>query len=115
MELISTETINKTKEFLMNRNIERVKVIEKDRNFIGELISYAIKMDNCLIYKDSEPLTDIYMIALDFGGKVKCLYCDGSEVSREEYKELFDFIGTRYGVGDNVTTFNLPNLVEPIN
>lgn len=39
-----------------------------------------------------------------------CLLCDGSEVSRSEYWELFSVIGTLYGAGDGSTTFNLPNI-----
>lgn len=38
------------------------------------------------------------------------LVCDGSAVSRTEYSELFDVIGTLYGSGDGSTTFNLPDL-----
>lgn len=38
------------------------------------------------------------------------LLCDGSPVSRTAYAALFSAIGTTYGVGDNSTTFNLPNL-----
>jgi len=38
------------------------------------------------------------------------LICDGSEVSRTEYADLFATIGTIYGEGDGSTTFNLPNL-----
>lgn len=37
------------------------------------------------------------------------LICDGSEVSRTTYAELFNVIGTSYGSGDGSTTFNLPN------
>lgn len=37
------------------------------------------------------------------------LLCDGQEVSRTEYEELFALIGTRFGVGDGTTTFNLPD------
>lgn len=40
------------------------------------------------------------------------LVCDGSQVSRTTYKNLFDAIGTTYGTGDGSTTFNLPNLTE---
>jgi len=36
------------------------------------------------------------------------LECDGTAVSRTTYSELFDLIGTTYGVGDGSTTFNLP-------
>ena len=37
------------------------------------------------------------------------LPCDGSEVSRTEYSDLFKVIGTSYGSGDGSTTFNLPD------
>ena len=38
------------------------------------------------------------------------LLCDGRAVSRREYWELFDAIGTTYGTGDGSSTFNLPNI-----
>lgn len=38
------------------------------------------------------------------------LACDGSEISREAYKELFQVLGTKAGAGDGSTTFNLPDL-----
>jgi microcystin-dependent protein len=38
------------------------------------------------------------------------LAADGSAVSRSRYAELFQKIGTTYGVGDGSTTFNLPDL-----
>lgn len=38
------------------------------------------------------------------------LICDGSEISRDSYKELFEVIGTSFGNGNGSTTFNLPNL-----
>ena len=40
------------------------------------------------------------------------LLCDGTAVSRTTYAALFAAIGTTYGVGDNSTTFNLPNLSD---
>lgn len=39
-----------------------------------------------------------------------CLACDGSEVSRETYSELFEVFGETFGAGDGVSTFNLPDL-----
>ena len=36
--------------------------------------------------------------------------CDGTAVSRSTYAGLYAVIGTTYGVGDNVTTFNLPDM-----
>lgn len=38
------------------------------------------------------------------------LYCDGSAYSRSVYAELFAAIGTTYGEGDGLTTFNVPDL-----
>lgn len=38
------------------------------------------------------------------------LLCDGSPVSRATYKDLFAAIGTTYGAGDGVNTFNIPDL-----
>lgn len=42
------------------------------------------------------------------------LLCDGSAVNRELYGRLFSVISTVYGVGDGVSTFNLPNLSERV-
>lgn len=38
------------------------------------------------------------------------LLCAGQTVSRNEYKALYDAIGTTYGAGDGSTTFALPDL-----
>lgn len=38
------------------------------------------------------------------------LLCDGSAISRTSYPNLFAAIGTSWGEGDGVTTFNLPDL-----
>jgi len=37
------------------------------------------------------------------------LYCNGQAVSRTTYSSLFSDIGTMYGIGDGITTFNLPD------
>jgi microcystin-dependent protein len=38
------------------------------------------------------------------------LECNGQTISRALYPELFNTIGTRYGNGDGLTTFNVPDL-----
>lgn len=40
------------------------------------------------------------------------LRCDGSAVNRTSYAALFAVIGTKYGAGDGVNTFNLPNFIN---
>lgn len=42
------------------------------------------------------------------------LVCDGRAVSRTTYAVLYSIVGTTYGVGDGVTTFNLPNTAERV-
>lgn len=38
------------------------------------------------------------------------LACNGQNVSRTTYANLFNVVGTKYGAGDGSTTFTLPNL-----
>lgn len=38
------------------------------------------------------------------------LLCNGQEVSRTDYAELFNTLGIKYGSGNGSTTFNLPSL-----
>lgn len=38
------------------------------------------------------------------------LECNGQAVSRTTYLALFNAIGVTWGIGDGVTTFNVPNL-----
>lgn len=40
------------------------------------------------------------------------LVCNGKNVSRKKYANLFAKIGTTYGSGDGSTTFTLPNLID---
>lgn len=51
-------------------------------------------------------------VMIDFMGKdipQGFLECDGTAISRTVYEDLFDIIGTYWGAGDGVSTFNLPN------
>jgi len=38
------------------------------------------------------------------------LFCNGQEISRSTYSDLFDLIGVTFGGGDGSTTFNVPDL-----
>jgi len=38
------------------------------------------------------------------------LLCDGNQISRDDFRNLFNVIGVIYGAGDGSTTFNLPDL-----
>lgn len=52
-------------------------------------------------------------VILPYGGPVApngWFLCDGSAISRTGNSALFDVIGTTFGAGDTVTTFNLPDM-----
>lgn len=63
-------------------------------------------------------LTDVRNAApvggiIDYAGEVAppdWLFCNGQAVSRTDFPYLFTIIGTTYGAGDGVTTFNVPDL-----
>ena len=57
------------------------------------------------------PLGTVYYFASTTGANGGFLLADGSAISRTEYWELFEYIGTGYGVGDGSTTYNLPDLM----
>lgn len=42
------------------------------------------------------------------------LLCQGQAISRTDYADLFNTIGTAYGTGNGSTTFNIPDLRETI-
>lgn len=43
------------------------------------------------------------------------LLCNGDNVSRRTYSNLFKIIGTAYGQGDGSTTFTLPTYADSVN
>lgn len=43
------------------------------------------------------------------------LECNGAAISRSNYPEAWDALGTTHGAGDGSTTFNIPTLVAPAN
>lgn len=64
-----------------------------------------------LIFKPGGDTLPIGTI-IPFGGESipnGWLLCDGSDVSREEYAELFKVLETKFGSGDNYLTFTLPD------
>lgn len=92
----------------INGNVDCIKVILEDinTNNMKELIEAA--------------KAEIYAKTL-YPGKLEVypgngelppgfLLCNGAEISRETYADLFAVIGTTYGSGDGLNTFNLPDL-----
>ena len=87
---------------------ESAERASKDGN--GNIITDTYATKNELAKKSIVPVGVIY----PFGGdssKVPDGYlpCDGRAVSRTQYSALFNVIGTSFGNGDNVSTFNVPD------
>ena len=76
----------------------------------------GIKNIKAEVYHGDEIVNPIGIVKSYSGSNVPqgYLMADGREVSRSEYRELFEVIGTIYGAGDGSTTFNLPNLMERV-
>lgn len=52
----------------------------------------------------------MYYAGLVAGIPANWLECNGDEVNRTTYADLFAIVGTTFGDGDGSTTFNLPNM-----
>jgi len=64
------------------------------------------------LFSEGCPVSVTGMIEM-FGGDTApsgWLFCDGSEIDRTTYVDLFNVIGTTFGVGDGTDTFNLPDM-----
>jgi hypothetical protein len=62
---------------------------------------------------DGAKITGFTGMIIAFGGSVApsgWLLCDGRTVSRAVYTSLFGIIGTSFGAGDGISTFNIPDL-----
>lgn len=75
-------------------NIGNVKVSGRVRDMSG----FILPVGSVLPFAGDTTLIDGWLV------------CDGGEISRTTYADLFKVIGITYGGGDGVSTFNLPNL-----
>lgn len=56
------------------------------------------------------PIGTILASAGSHNNDTKWIPCDGRVLPRSEYPDLFNMIGTTYGEGDGIYTFNIPDL-----
>ena len=104
---------NATKEALSNKLDDNILIVEGD---------FVVPDDEEFVVKDllytgfSQDVQDVQDVQAgeyrDFAmpnPKGRWLFCDGRSLNRTKYKELFEAIGTRYGKGDGVNTFNIPD------
>lgn len=88
----------------------------KSLNFdqFGHVTAVSTKDLDKRYYKKSEIESDSFVGELkEWAGagdpNSSWFVCDGRAISRTAYSQLFSIIGTTYGFGDGVTTFNIPD------
>ena len=102
MEITYTDKISITHSTLPVEN----KVTDDDMNEIKNVVNY-----NSQAMLPIGGGCDYYGMTLPSD---KFMWADGSAISREDYEDLFNLIGTTYGTGDGSTTFNLPDKRERV-
>lgn len=98
-----------TKPYTLQSNEAIIRldpVIEDELIVDGELYIEGTTAD--LVEKDGFQVGQYGFFAMK-NPKGRWLFCDGREVSREAYSDLFEAIGTTYGEGNGTTTFNIPD------
>ena len=87
---------------LMARVNDVVRVVSPNGN-ISQMFIYGVQTTYSALVGEIKPYAGS-------SEPIGWLMCDGRAISRNEYQQLFDVIGTTYGVGDDSTTFNIPDL-----
>ena len=103
--MLESQTDNQSTDNFIFKTDENIKSVP--------LSSLANNIYNLIVSKIGAtiPVGIIYPFSGD-NSKVPNGYflCDGREVSRTEYSALFNVIGTSFGNGDTINTFNVPDL-----
>lgn len=93
-------------EYIKFNNNSQPAINDTNLNRLQQLIKQDIQG---VVTGDTLPIGAIMLFGSDTIPD-NWLLCNGQAVSRTDYQELFNTIGTTYGTGDGFTTFNLPNL-----
>jgi len=98
----ATQELEDTRAAFAKNYSTKDELVKMQQRIQGELSSLAA----------SAPIGTILTMSFRAGGQAPLglLHCDGSNVSRADYPELFKVIGTTWGQGDSVSTFGLPDL-----
>ena len=95
-----------------NYQVKNVAQATADNDAVNLAQVTAIK--NAAVDEYKNIISELYYIgdikvSLQSENHADWLLCDGQAVSRSEYADLFNLIGTHFGVGDGINTFNIPD------
>lgn len=86
-----------------NQNLADVPDKQLARQNLGVMSAEEAKFNDC------PPGTVVTLASKNIPTGYRLLKCNGAAVSRSAYAELFSAIGTYFGAGDGVNTFNVPD------
>lgn len=86
-----------------NKNLADVPDKPLARQNLGVMSAEEAKFNDC------PPGTVVTLASKNIPTGYRLLKCNGAAVSRSAYAELFSAVGTYFGAGDGVNTFNLPD------
>lgn len=124
-QTISAEAITKAQNATNNANAAAEEARNAVRDFSDTVISFshAGQLENIqsgeqlkVLFSKIEKYYDYLVptgVINQFTGEIPpngYLLCQGQAVSRTDYIDLFNVIGSKYGAGDGSTTFNIPDL-----
>lgn len=115
--LLTTEPADAENVAVSDEAIIQIKKYLLDPTSGPEALYTALKAEITAFLKNAGVTSGTDPIPTGFVGQFSAtdsfsgwLLCDGSAVSRSTYSGLFAVIGVTFGAGDNVSTFNLPDL-----
>lgn len=101
---------------IVQRTLKRIRFnddkLDRAFDYVAEMFKDVI-LDSAKQQATTDANATPSGVVMDYaGGSAPSgwLLCDGSAISRNTYADLFTAIGTTFGSGDGVTTFNLPDL-----
>lgn len=105
---IDLDELNNTIETKADRDVMLAAIQKKaDKT---ELENSVAELEQAIAKKGVPPGTiEYFAMPTPPEGYLKA---DGAEVERATYPDLFDAIGTMFGIGNGETTFNLPDLID---
>jgi microcystin-dependent protein len=90
-------------------------MVAQFKSFLGWLLDTSGEISDAVVISISDRLTPVGAM-MGYAGQSlpsdKWLVCNGQAVSRTTYATLFQRLGTQWGVGDGVNSFNLPDLQD---
>jgi microcystin-dependent protein len=86
----------------------------KNSSYFAGNVGIGTLQPNTLLHVNGDILSPVLVSQVAFfatsNAPIGWLKCNGTSISRSIYADLFNEIGTTFGIGDNTSTFGLPDL-----